>query len=43
MVQAQVSFDSLFGRGEVMETFMYCPVYDNATHGAVRYLESIAT
>jgi alpha-L-arabinofuranosidase len=34
---------SLFGRGEVLETFIRCPVYDNATHGAVPYLESIAT
>jgi alpha-N-arabinofuranosidase len=34
---------SLFGRGEVLETFIHSPVYENATHGEVPYLESIAT
>jgi len=34
---------SLFGRGEVLETFINCPVYDNAAHGDIPYLESIAT
>jgi alpha-N-arabinofuranosidase len=34
---------SLFGRGEVLETFIHSPSYENATHGTVPYLESIAT
>ena len=34
---------SLFGRGEVLETFIRCPSYENATHGEIPYLESIAT
>ena len=34
---------SLFGRGEVLETFIRCPVYENETHGEIPYLESIAT
>jgi alpha-N-arabinofuranosidase len=34
---------SLFGRGEVLETSIRSPVYENATHGEIPYLESIAT
>ena len=34
---------SLFGRGEVLETLIRSPQYDNRTHGDVPYLESIAT
>jgi alpha-N-arabinofuranosidase len=34
---------SLFGRGEVLETWIRSPVYDNKTFGGVPYLESIAT
>ena len=29
---------ALYGRGEVFETFIRCPLYHNATHGAVPYL-----
>jgi alpha-N-arabinofuranosidase len=34
---------SLFGRGEVLQTWIHSPVYDNRTFGGVPYLESIAT
>ena len=34
---------SLFGRGEVLETLVRSPVYENPTHGEVPYLETIAT
>ena len=34
---------SLYGRGEVLETLVRSPVYENRTHGEVPYLESIAT
>ena len=34
---------SLFGRGEVLESLVRSPVYENATHGEVPFLESIAT
>ncbi len=34
---------SLFGRGEVLETQIRAPFYENATHGEVPYLEAIAT
>ena len=34
---------SLYGRGEVLETLLRAPVYENRTHGEVPYLESIAT
>jgi alpha-N-arabinofuranosidase len=34
---------SLYGRGEVLETWIRSPVYDNRTFGDVPYLESIAT
>jgi alpha-L-arabinofuranosidase len=34
---------SLYGRGEVLETLISSPAYQNPTHGEVPYLESIAT
>ena len=34
---------SLFGRGEVFETLIRSPVYENKVHGEVPYLESIGT
>jgi len=34
---------SRFGRGEVLETMVRAPVYENRTHGEVPYLEAIAT
>jgi alpha-N-arabinofuranosidase len=34
---------SLFGRGEVFETLIRSPVYENKAHGEVPYLESIGT
>jgi alpha-N-arabinofuranosidase len=34
---------SRFGRGEVLETLVRSPVYENRTHGEVPYLETIAT
>ncbi len=34
---------STFGRGEVLESLIHCPCYDNATHGTVPYLEAVAT
>jgi alpha-N-arabinofuranosidase len=34
---------SLYGRGEVLETWIRSPVYDNKSYGGVPYLESIAT
>jgi alpha-N-arabinofuranosidase len=34
---------SSFGRGEVLETWIRSPVYENKTFGEVPYLESIAT
>jgi alpha-N-arabinofuranosidase len=34
---------SQFGRGEVLETLARSPTYENATHGEVPFLESIAT
>jgi alpha-N-arabinofuranosidase len=34
---------SLYGRGEVMETFVHSPSYENRKHGDVPYLESVAT
>jgi alpha-N-arabinofuranosidase len=34
---------SLYGRGEVLESMLLSPVYENRTHGEVPYLESIAT
>ena len=34
---------SLYGRGEVLESLVRSPVYENPTHGEVPFLESIAT
>jgi alpha-N-arabinofuranosidase len=34
---------SLYGRGEVLESLIRSPVYENRSHGEVPYLESIAT
>ncbi len=34
---------SLYGRGEVLETRIWSPLYSNRTYGDVPYLESIAT
>ena len=34
---------SLFGRGEVLETLVRSPSYENKTFGSVPYLESVAT
>jgi alpha-N-arabinofuranosidase len=34
---------SLYGRGEVLESLVRSPVYDNRTHGEIPFLESIAT
>ena len=34
---------SLYGRGEVLETLVQSPVYENRAHGDVPYLECIAT
>ena len=34
---------SSFGRGEVLESVVHSPVYENRTHGEVPFLESVAT
>jgi len=34
---------SSFGRGEVLETLVRCPSYENKVHGEVPYLESVVT
>ncbi len=34
---------SSFGRGEVLESAVHSPVYENRTHGEVPFLESVAT